>query len=921
MRWERADAMTVLGIDASVLGAWFSSRTAQSALATAPRPASATNTEGRPSLATDVEPPWSIDAERPSEDRRLARALSGRPFLDREREAFPGASPDEANLFRMWVALDRLRAVAEGAADSGLADFRRTSYNRAFQDGLAEILDFARQTAFTELQLTGGVQQKKAESTAGVQRSNFTYQTPALLDGAFDDPLAGLSGTERFSAIVDKIGGTQIVVDFDLADVAGPLNLDNLADYFNTRLEAEGAITRFKRVKIGTEDEDGVVQGGAFGLELQGASSETIRFQAETAEAAVYIAGVSGSGDASAGQFAKITGIDGGAPEVAFARRLEAEGETTVDEEGAETTEAAKLTLAASASDSQGNVYVVGTAEGDAGGQILKGERDAVLTKYDSTGQVVWTRTLGAGQSAEGFAVAVDADDNVIVAGAVQGDLAADAIGGGEDAFVTKFSALGAELWTYQRAPTADDAALGLSTGSNGEVYVVGRTQGRISGDQTYGGGTDGFLLTLDANGTRVFERQFGGAGDERAVSVAEAADGNLIVASLEDGRAYVTKYDASDAGAAPIWRVDLGDLQSGGLAGLAVEGSDVYLAGYTRNPGLSGPIAQGYTGGDDGFVAKISDAGGSAGADFVTYVGVAEEDRINGLTVEGGRVFVTGSTTGDLTGAGAAGSVDTFAAEISGAGATLWSARYGGFGGVSRGFDIEVDPAGSSVLDVLGLPTGAAITADDRTVVSQTSVRDGDFFYVSVDGGAKRKVEVEAGDTMRALAFKVESALGFRVEARSKRGAAGDVLEIKPAEGQRVELFAGDGDFDALKGLGLSPGELFDDGGFLAEDDEDAEAAADEIKSYVLGLAADLSVASRTDAERAAQIVNDAMLEITKAYREINTDPALTALLNQQSRTGGPVPAYLTSQLSNYQAALSRLQGGGGGGGIAGLF
>ncbi|MEL7030209.1 MAG: hypothetical protein AAGL49_13620, partial [Pseudomonadota bacterium] len=106
-----------------------------------------------------------------------------------------------------------------------------------------------------------------------------------------------------------------------------------------------------------------------------------------------------------------------------------------------------------------------------------------------------------------------------------------------------------------------------------------------------------------------------------------------------------------------------------------------------------------------------------------------------------------------------------------------------------------------------------------------------------------------------------------------------------------------------------------------LADDEEDeSEADADELKSYVLGLAQTLSVATRSEAERTAQIVSDAMLEITKAYREINTDPALTALLNQQSRTNGPVPAYLTGQLSNYQAALSRLQGGSGGG-IAGLF
>ncbi|MEL7028094.1 MAG: hypothetical protein AAGL49_02540, partial [Pseudomonadota bacterium] len=734
--------MTVLGIDPSVLGAWFSARTAQSVAPTAPRtPTASSASADRPSLATEVEPPWGIDAERPSEDQRLARALSGRPLIDDGDTLFAGASPDEANLFKLWVALDRLRAVAESGADKSTAEFRLSSYEKSFRAGLEDVLQFARDTDFTELQLTGGEQRKKAESEAAVARSDFTYATGAVIEGAFDDPVAGLTGTEQFSAILGKIGGTQITVDFNLADVTGPLTLDNLVDYFNTRLEAEGAITRFKRVKVGTENEDGIIEGNRFGFELQGASSETIRFQAAAGEAAVYVAGVSGSGENAAGQFAKITGVDSATPELAFARRLEAQGETTVDDEGVESTEAAAVSFASSARDSQGNTYVVGSAEGDIGGARLKGEEDVLLAKYDSAGQLVWTRTLGASQTAEGFAVAVDGDDNVVVAGSVTGDLTASAVGGGEDTFVTKFTSGGAEVWTFQRGPTADDAALGLTTGPAGEVYVTGVTKARLSANQTFGGGSDGYLVALNADGVLTYERQFGGAGDERGVSVGVAADGNLVVASIEDGRAYVTKYDAADQDAAALWRVDLGDLASGGLADLKIDGNDVYVAGYTTNGALSGPIAQAYSGGDDGFVAKLSDSGASANVDFVSYVGVAEEDRIRALTVEGGRVFVAGSSGGDITGEGAVGTTDTFAAELSSTGVTQWTARYGGFGGVSRGFGVEVDLAGSSVLDVLGLPTGDAITADDRTVVSQTSVRDGDYFYVSVDGRAKRKV------------------------------------------------------------------------------------------------------------------------------------------------------------------------------------
>ena len=59
------------------------------------------------------------------------------------------------------------------------------------------------------------------------------------------------------------------------------------------------------------------------------------------------------------------------------------------------------------------------------------------------------------------------------------------------------------------------------------------------------------------------------------------------------------------------------------------------------------------------------------------------------------------------------------------------------------------------------------------------------------------------------------------------------------------------------------------------------------------------------------------------KAYREITTDPEIRRMMHtpndQKGKQGGAVPAYLQSQLANYNAGLSRLLGGGGSSG--GLF
>ena len=56
--------------------------------------------------------------------------------------------------------------------------------------------------------------------------------------------------------------------------------------------------------------------------------------------------------------------------------------------------------------DSNGNVYVLGTTTGNFGGLLDKGEQDAYLTKYDSAGNVLWQRMLGAQGSADaGYAL------------------------------------------------------------------------------------------------------------------------------------------------------------------------------------------------------------------------------------------------------------------------------------------------------------------------------------------------------------------------------------------------------------------------------------------------------------------------------------------------------------------------------------
>ena len=79
----------------------------------------------------------------------------------------------------------------------------------------------------------------------------------------------------------------------------------------------------------------------------------------------------------------------------------------------------------------------------------------------------------------------------------------------------------------------------------------------------------------------------------------------------------------------------------------------------------------------------------------------------------------------------------------------------------------------------------------------------------------------------------------------------------------------------------------------------------------YGLSLARDLNLSSDEQIRHAVAVLASAQGVVRSAYKD------LVAAANPQSATqaaasaNGPVPAYLTNQISNYQAALDRLTGG----------
>jgi hypothetical protein len=162
--------------------------------------------------------------------------------------------------------------------------------------------------------------------------------------------------------------------------------------------------------------------------------------------------------------------------------------------------------------DGVGNIYVTGSTGGDldgpGGGDPFFGGSDIFLAKFDTPGNLLYTRQFGTLADDRGFAVAIDGAGSAYVTGTTGGDLDGPGIGsdplvGATDFFLAKFEPSGSLLFTRQRGTLTDDSALGVAVAGlavGGNVFVTGETSGALDGNLRTGD-FDLFLSKFDPFG------------------------------------------------------------------------------------------------------------------------------------------------------------------------------------------------------------------------------------------------------------------------------------------------------------------------------------------------------------------------------------------------------------------------------------
>jgi uncharacterized protein (UPF0548 family) len=338
-----------------------------------------------------------------------------------------------------------------------------------------------------------------------------------------------------------------------------------------------------------------------------------------------------------------------------------------------------------------GSIYVSGLASGVLDGQTSSGAEDAFLTKYSADGTKVWTKLIGTTARDFANALATGLDGSIYVAGVTNGSLDGLTNSGGEDAFVSKFKPDGTKVWTKLLGGSRSDAALGITIGLDGSIFITGQTENALDG-QTNRGGLDAFLTKYSTDGTKVWTKLLGTSGWDVGNALSTGKDGSVYIAGYTygslDGQAhsggedaFLTKFNADGS---KVWTKVLGS-SSADIAYALTPGLDgsIYVSGLTGaiayDSRVSGTAINGLStaGGTAAFLTKFNSDGDKV---WTKLLDSSSDDNAYALTTGlDGSIYVSGYTNGSLDGQSNSGNSDTFLTKFSTDGTKVWTLLSGG--------------------------------------------------------------------------------------------------------------------------------------------------------------------------------------------------------------------------------------------------
>jgi uncharacterized delta-60 repeat protein len=320
--------------------------------------------------------------------------------------------------------------------------------------------------------------------------------------------------------------------------------------------------------------------------------------------------------------------------------------------------------------DSSGNIIICGNY--DAYGSE---PYNLLIAKFDSSGTLLWDKSLGGTGLENGYGVTVDSADNIIVCGQTASDGA-----GGTDLLVAKLDSSGTLLWSRALGGTDTDQAYSVAVDSTDNIIVAGRTNSDGAGNY------DLLTAKYNSSGTLLWDKTLGGSGSDYGYGIGIDSADNIIITGLcnSDGAggsdSLIAKYNSSGT---LLWDKTLGGSVLDYSNGVGIDSADnIIIAGISASDGV---------GGNDILIAKYNSSGT---LQWGKTLGGTMNDQGNGVGIDSAdNIIIAGATSGD-----AAGGWGVLVAKYNSSGTLLWDKTLGSTTN-EFGWGVAVDSANNIIV------------------------------------------------------------------------------------------------------------------------------------------------------------------------------------------------------------------------------
>lgn len=232
-----------------------------------------------------------------------------------------------------------------------------------------------------------------------------------------------------------------------------------------------------------------------------------------------------------------------------------------------------------------------GMAAAPGGGLVMAGEtgkgkgknKKAWVIRLDDKGNLLWLRTFDEHQSDFAAAIAPAPDGGFVVAGtALSGNA-----GGGPNGWIYRLDGRGLKTWQYLLPGDRIIVPAAILTTREGEIVMVGDL---TKGEYSRGDNHDAYLLKLNPQGRKLWERILAGDKTDVLASIASAPGGGFVLAGYTESKgageadAWVVRLDGRGR---DTWNRTFGGAGIDGFLSLAIlsDGS-IVMGGVNRSRG-----------------------------------------------------------------------------------------------------------------------------------------------------------------------------------------------------------------------------------------------------------------------------------------------------------------------------------------------